>query len=221
MKRRNICALLSQKGGVGKTTVAMQLAAGLAARGLRVTVADLDPQESALRWAASAAAAKPFPAMVHAVDGSADRIAASVREFARDADFVVLDCPPSIEHPHTLAALEVADAVLIPVVPSPTDLWSTRAVEHLVLAVRERRPKLRAALLPNRVQRTALATDVLEVLREFALPVLNASLSQRNAYAQSAVLGGSVLDLGRAAAVAREEVERLTAAVLKLIGEKK
>ncbi len=115
----------------------------------------------------------------------------------------------------------MADAVLIPVVPSPTDLWSTRAVEHLVLATRERRPKLRAALLPNRVQRTALATDVLEVLREFALPVLNASLSQRNAYAQSAVLGGSVLDLGRAAAVAREEVERLTAAVLKLIGEKK
>ncbi len=79
MKRRNICALLSQKGGVGKTTVAMQLAAGLAARGLRVTVADLDPQESALRWAASAAAAKPFPAMVHAVGGSADTIAASVR----------------------------------------------------------------------------------------------------------------------------------------------
>lgn len=221
MKSRNICALLSQKGGVGKTTVTMQLAAGLAASGYRVAVADLDPQESALRWAASADEAEPFPATLRGLAGTAETIGAGVRELARGVDFVVLDCPPSIEHPHTLAALEVADVVLIPVVPSPTDLWSTRAVEHLVLATRERRPKLRAALLPNRVQRTSLAADVLEVLRDFKLPVLGVSLSQRNAYAQSAVLGGSVLDLGRSAEAAREEVERLTAAVLDFIGEKK
>lgn len=220
MKNRNICALLSQKGGVGKTTVAMQLAAGLAASGHRVTVADLDPQESALRWAASADPAEPFPATVHGLAGSAQAIAADVRRLARSADFVVLDCPPSIEHPHTLAALEVAGAVLVPVVPSPTDLWSTRAVEHLVLATRARRPALRAALLPNRVQRTVLAADVLEVLREFTLPVLDASLSQRNAYAQSAVLGASVFELGRGAEAARAEVERLVAAVLEFIGDR-
>lgn len=219
MNSRNICALLSQKGGVGKTTVAMQLAGGLAASGYRVAVADLDPQESALRWAASATAKQPFPATVRALGGSLETIAAGVRELARGADMVLLDCPPSIEHPHTLAALELAGLVLIPVVPSPTDLWSTRAVEHLVQLAMARRPQLRAALLPNRVQRTALASDVLEVLRDFSLPVLDVALGQRNAYAQSAVAGASVLDLGRSAQAAREEVERLVAAVMEFIGE--
>lgn len=220
MKARKVCALLSQKGGVGKTTVAMQLAAALAASGYQVAVADLDPQESAVRWAASASATAPFAATVAAAGGDFASIEAAVRAAARSADFVVLDCPPSIEHAHTLAALELADGVLIPVVPSPTDLWSTRAVERLVLATLERRPRLRAALLPNRVQRTSLAADVLEVLREFTLPVLPVSLSQRNAYAQSAVEGGSVLDLGRSAEAARAEVERLAEAVIEFLGER-
>ncbi|MDO9597858.1 MAG: ParA family partition ATPase [Azoarcus sp.] len=221
MKQCRIVALLSQKGGVGKTTVTMQLAEGLSGSGYRITVCDLDPQESATRWAAAADAAEPFPATVEGFRGNLQELGAQFGACARRADMILLDCPPSIEHPHTLAALELADLILIPVVPSPTDLWSTRAVERLVIATMARRPSLRAALLPNRVQRTALAADVLEVLREFSLPVIGASLAQRNAYAQSAVQGGSVYRLGRAADQAREEMDRLLAAVLELTGETK
>ncbi|MBN8443103.1 MAG: AAA family ATPase [Thauera sp.] len=219
MKKRGIVALLSQKGGVGKTTVTMQLAAGLARRGRRVAIGDLDPQESASRWAASASAAAPFPALVAGLRGERADIERALRTHAQGADLILLDCPPSIEHLHTLAALELADVALLPVVPSPTDLWSTRAVERLVVATMARRPALRAALLPNRVQRTGLAGDVLEVLREFELPVLDAALAQRNAYAQSAVIGGSIYALGRAADAAREEVERLVTAVMELTGD--
>lgn len=222
MKARRIVALLSQKGGVGKTTVTMQLAAGLAGRGYRVAVGDLDPQESASRWAASADPSAPFPAAVGGLRGAQSDIARDLRKAAMSAaDLVLLDCPPSIEHVHTLAALELADVVLLPVVPSPTDLWSTRAAERLVVATIARRPSMCAALLPNRVQRTALAGDVLEVLREFTLPVLDAALAQRNAYAQSAVIGGSVYGLGRAAEAARDEVERLVSAVVELTGARK
>lgn len=219
MKKRSIVALLSQKGGVGKTTVTMQLAAGFARRHLRVAIGDLDPQESASRWAASANQTAPFPAPVAILRGARSDIERGLQEHAPDADLVLLDCPPSIEHAHTLTALELADVVLLPVVPSPTDLWSTRAVERLVVATMARRPILRAALLPNRVQRTGLAGDVLEVLREFELPVLDAVLAQRNAYAQSAVIGGSIYGLGRAAEAAREEVERLVTAVVELTGD--
>lgn len=221
MKACRVVALLSQKGGVGKTTVTMQLAAGLAARGYQVAIGDLDPQESASRWAAAASPTSPFPAVVTGMSGARADIERSLRASARKADLILLDCPPSIEHAHTLAALECADIVLLPVVPSPTDLWSTRAAERLVVATMARRPKLRAALLPNRVQRTALAGDVLEVLREFTLPVLEAALAQRNAYAQSAVAGGSIYGLGRAAEAARDEVERLVSAIVALMGEKK
>ena len=219
MRGVKIIALVSQKGGSGKTTVAMQLAAGLALRGYDVAVADLDPQESASRWVESAAAGTPFPVQLIRLLGDTDKMERALRPVARHADFVVLDCPPSIEHPHTANALDLCDLALVPVVPSPTDLWSTRAIEKLILNRMKERPKLLGALLPNRVMRTALAADVLEVMRDFALPVLGAALSQRSAFAQSAVRGGSVYDLGRVASAAQDEVEQLVSAVLRQLGE--
>ncbi len=209
MKKGRIIALSSQKGGSGKTTVAMQLAAGLARQRLRVAVADLDPQQSASRWAESAPPGQPFPAEVVLPSGPADELERDLRASMRNCDVLILDCPPSIEHPLTAAALDLAGVAVVPVVPSPTDLWSTRAIERLILD-----RQLRGALLPNRVTRTALADDVLEVMQDFELPVLDAALSQRSAYALSAVRGGSVFDLGRNAQAAREEVERLVAAIL-------
>jgi chromosome partitioning protein len=210
MKDCRIVALTSQKGGSGKTTVAMQLAAGLARRGLHVSVADLDPQESASRWSESAASDAPFPAAVVRPQGTAGDMKRELRPLARTCDVLILDCPPSIENPFTLAALDLARLAIVPVVPSPTDLWSTRAIERLILD----RGKLSGALLPNRVTRTALCDDVLEVMQDFELPILDAALSQRSAYAMSAVRGSSVFALGRSALAAREEVERLVAAVL-------
>lgn len=215
----NIVALVSQKGGSGKTTVTMQLAAGLASRGYRIAVCDLDPQESALRWAESAPADAPFPGRVLRLDGSVDEMARILRPVAQHVDFILLDCPPSIEHPNTSGALDLCDLVVVPVVPSPTDLWSTRAIEKLILQRMEKRHGLQGVLLPNRVMRTSLAADVLDVMRDFSLPLLGAALSQRSAFAQSAVLGASVYELGRAAAAAQEEVDQLVSAVLEQLGE--
>lgn len=212
-----LIALISQKGGAGKTTVTMQLAAGLAARGHVVGVVDLDPQESALRWAESALPDKPFPATVVPMTGDVDALREALNDFVRKRDFVLFDCPPSIEHPHALAALQLADLAVVPVVPSPPDLWSARAVERLILQQMDRNRALKGVLLPNRVQRTALSGTVLEVMRDFTLPVLDTPLYQRNAYAQSAVTGSSVFQLGRAAEAAQQEVDRLAAAVTELL----
>lgn len=220
MSAPTLIALISQKGGSGKTTVAMQLAAGLALEGYRVALADLDPQESASRWADSAPADAPFPARVVRLSGSADEMGKTLRPVANKVDVVVMDCPPSIEHAHTMSALALCDIALVPVVPGPTDLWATRGIERLILERKRSRPGLRGALLPNRVTCTALSADVLEVLRDFTLPVLDAALSQRSAYALGAVRGTSVFGLGRSAAPAQEEVARLVAAVVKLIEER-
>ena len=96
-------------------------------------------------------------------------------------------------------------------------------VERLILQVqagaKHARP-LKAALVPNRVLRTSLAWDVLEVMRDFSLPVLGAGLSQRNAFAQSAVIGGSVYQLGRAAAEAAREGGQNLLASIEAMGEK-
>lgn len=220
MGRAKVVTVLSQKGGAGKSTLTMQLAGGLARSGLRVVVIDLDPQETALRWSHAAPDAQPFPARVIQLDGVADSLHACLRRVGREADLVLLDCPPSIEHSATLAALQEADVALVPVVPSPADLWSTKGVERLILQVQASRGRLRAALVPNRVVRTNLAWDVLEVMRDFSLPVLGAALSQRNAFAQSAVIGGTVYQLGRGGVEAAREVDKLVIEVLKLTGEK-
>ncbi|NMG31024.1 ParA family partition ATPase [Aromatoleum evansii] len=217
----SIVALVSQKGGSGKTTVTMQLAAGLILRGYRVAVCDLDPQESALRWAESAPAATPFPGRMLRLGGGLDEMRHDLRSLVQHVDFILLDCPPSIEHPNTVGALDLCDLAVVPVVPSPTDLWSTRAIEKLILQRMEKRRGLLGVLLPNRVMRTSLAADVLEVMRDFTLPVLAAPLSQRSAFAQSAVLGASVYELGRAAAAAQEEVDQLVSAVLEHLESKK
>lgn len=208
MSARRIIALISQKGGSGKTTATMQLAAGLAARGRRVAIVDLDPQQSATRWSEAAPANAPFPAAMSLPD-EAGSLKRTLRRAAREADIVLLDCPPSIEHPRTLEALEHTDFAIVPVVPSPTDLWSTRGIERMILD-----RGLAGALLPNRVTHTTLAEEVLSILNDFELPVLDAPLFQRSAYALSAVRGGSVFSLGHSALAARQEVERLAAAVL-------
>ncbi len=220
MARAKVVTVLSQKGGAGKSTLTMQLAGGVARLGLRVVVIDLDPQETALRWSHAAPEAAPFPATVMRLDTDVGGLGGRLRKLCRDGGVVLLDCPPSIEHPATLAALQEADLALVPVVPSPADLWSTKGVERLILQVQASRKGLRAALVPNRVVRTNLAWDVLEVMRDFSLPVLGAALSQRNAFAQSAVIGGTVYQLGRGGADAAREVDKFVVEVLKLIGEK-
>jgi chromosome partitioning protein len=213
-----IVAVVSQKGGAGKTTVAMQLGGGLHAIGASVLLVDLDPQESALRWAESASLLESdLHFDVRKMSGL--ELIKHVAELQQEADYVLLDTPPSIYHPSTLAALAVSHLALIPAVPSPTDLWSTLAVERLILNRMEHSHRLHGCILPNRVQNTALATDVLELLHEFTLPILDAMLCQRNAYAQSAVIGASVFQLGSAADAAQEEVRKMTAAVLKQLGE--
>ncbi len=221
MARAPVITLVSQKGGAGKSTVTMQLAAGLARRGRHVEVCDLDAQESATRWAAAAPDTQAFPARMHRFSGDPHELPAKLEKWSKRADAVLLDCPPALDHPRTLAALNHTDLAIIPVVPSPTDLWSTRAIERLIVELQQSRPQLRAVLLPNRVTRTALAADVIEVMREFELPVLSAALGQRNAYAQSAAIGGSVFDLGSAAQPAQLEVLRLVSAVAKRLGELK
>ncbi len=220
MARAPVIALVSQKGGAGKSTVTMQLAAGFARRGKRVEIVDLDAQESATRWAEAAPEGTPFPAKVHRFKADPYDLSDKLSKWCKRADIVLLDCPPSIDHPRTLAALNHTDLAIIPVVPSPTDLWSTRAMEQLIHKLQATRPGLQGVLLPNRVTRTILATDALEVMRDFDLPMLPAALGQRNAYAQSAAIGGSVFDLGSAAELAQIEINRLVSAVMKRLDAK-
>jgi chromosome partitioning protein len=212
-----IIAVANQKGGSGKTTCCLQLAGTLARRGYRVLVIDADPQGTAVRWAASAADDDPFPARVVSLSAAGDKVHREAKRFVEDYDFLFLDCPPSLDSPVSQSALLISDLALMPMVPSPADLWATTGFQKLVEIVQPLNEALQARIVATMCQKTTLAKQVLAVLPTLGIPLLKSQLGLRTAYRQSAVLGGVVGDQGKEAKIAAAEINALLDEVLELL----
>lgn len=197
-------ALAGNKGGSGKTTLAINLACALARRGT-VTLLDADPQGSCRHWA-NAADDKDHPCVVTA----ADDVAAALADQDNRADFVIIDCPPSVEAEQTLAALSLADRVLIPVLPSPLDIWAGLHIEPVLQRARKSNPGLQALLVINQLEpRTRLSKLARQALNELGLPAADIALRRRMAYRRAMLEGRSVLEMGSRGVEAAREIEAL------------
>ena len=213
-----IIALVNQKGGSGKTTISMQLAGALSRRKGRVLVVDADPQGTATRWAASSEDEKPFPAAVVGLSAANNKVHREVRKFVDNYDYIIIDCPPAADSPVPQSALLVADLALVPIIPSPLDMWAAVGIREVISTVSDLNEELRARLIINQCQpNTTLAQEALEVLPEFGIDLCNTYLRQRQVYRQSAVFGQTVHDFGSKATAATEEIEALTDEVLALL----
>lgn len=185
-----IIGLLNQKGGVGKTTLAVHIADALARRKRRVLLVDADPQGSALDWAASRKGEPLFPV--------AGLPKASIHKelptLARDYDTVIIDGPPRV-YDVARSAIMASDLVLIPVQPSPYDVWAAKEIVDLVHEATVYKPKLKAAFVINRkIVNTALGRDVADALTDYPIPVLQTAICQRIALAESAANGQTVFE---------------------------
>ncbi len=201
MTSMKIISVLNLKGGCGKTTISLNLAAALAEQGRRAVVVDLDPQASALRWASQApeASGPGFQLRRDVVGLPVERGAARFRTGLLElgkrtgAAVAVLDCPPELRDPALVAAL-LADVVLIPVTPSPLDLWAAEAaVATAREARRERGGRLpRVSLIPAKlISGTVLAREIaatLEGLGEAVSPPIH----QRVAFIEATVAGQTI-----------------------------
>ena len=184
-----VIAVLNQKGGSGKTTIATHLARALQLQGSSVLLVDSDKQGSARDWSA---VDESNPVTVIGLDRpTLDRDLKNIS----DKDFVVIDGSPQATD-LAVSAIKAADFVLIPVQPSPYDIWATSDLVDLVKQRIEMTDnKLKSAFVVSRaIKNTKIGSEVSEVLIEYGLPVLNAKIVQRIAYPNSAAIGKTVFE---------------------------
>ena len=205
-----VIAVINQKGGAGKTTLALNLAAGLGRRA-RTAVADADPQRSISQWIAMGENENALPVSTHiGVDPGAELARLKLHN-----RYVVVDCPPSVQGAVIEAVLAAADLVLIPVLPSPLDLWASLEMAALVQQAQKKNRALQAYLILNQVEtRNALSRSMQQAVAELGVPLLQACLERRAAYRSAAVEGVSVYDMGSRGALAVKDIEAVIKEIL-------
>ena len=207
-----VIALVGNKGGAGKTTLCINLARAFAERDATI-VLDADPQQSSHNWHAIAEGDSGFP-----VISASEDVAAGVADHAASARYVLIDCPPSVHSQQTSDALSRADLALIPVQPSPLDLWASVQIEAEVGRARESNPNLGALLVINQLEpRTRLSQVMRDALAELSLPAAQSAISRRMVYKKSVLQGKSVLNVGSQGAAAAEEIRQLVDEMVELL----
>jgi len=208
-----IVVFLNQKGGVGKTTLALHVAGAWAAQGKRVVVVDADPQGSALDW--SERAKEALPRLFGVIGLARDTLHCEAPEIARGVDHVLIDGSSWIAALMRSAML-AADLALVPAQPSPFDGWASGETLRLLQEARIFRPRLVARFVLNRCgARTVIARETADALANHEPPVLASRVGQRVVFADAARTGRLVSEVPRSELAAREiaalaaEIERI------------
>ena len=211
-----VISVLNQKGGVGKTTLSINLAAALKAADHSVLLVDADPQGSSMDWAAAREAEPLFSVVGYAKP----TIHKTVADIGVGKDFVIIDGAPRVTD-LARSCIMASDLVLIPVQPSPYDIWASQEIVDLIKEAAAYKPELQAAFIINRkIPNTAIGRDVEGALAEFELPVIETTIDQRVIFAESAAGGISVMEQD-AKSQAAKEITTLAQNVLNMLETEK
>lgn len=213
-----IITIANQKGGSGKTTICMQLAGVLGRGGFKVLIADADSQGTASRWFSNADENKPFPASIARLGSAGKNVGVKVKKYLGMFDYIFIDCPPAWDSEIPFSALSASHIALVPVIPSPADLYAVQGIQELITRVQKTHKKLKAYIVPNMYNYTNVNSMAIESLSEFVMPITKSFLGDRVAYKESMLIGGTVYDIkGESAQKAQEEIERLKAELNQIL----
>ena len=192
-------SIISQKGGAGKTTLALNLAGAAETAGLQTVIIDLDPQASAKGWHDYRTRAAPVVISAHA-----SRLAEVIDTAQKHgAKFCIIDTAPHSETT-ALAAAKAADLVLIPCRPAVFDLRAISISADLTQIASK--PAL--IVINAAPPRGPLADQAAEAIRAYGIPVAGARITQRVAFVHSLTRGQTVLEYEPSGA-ATQEIRKL------------
>ncbi len=167
--------VINIKGGCGKTTVSTNLASFYASRGVHSAIYDYDPQGSCMRWLKLRSGERPniYGVVAHKSAAKAVTMSWQLR-LPPETERLIVDTPPGLKGSELIEQLKGADVILIPVLPSPLDIFATADfIRDLLLEVKIRMNKTSVGIIANRVKKNTIAFQSLErFLSTLNIPVV-------------------------------------------------
>ncbi|MBL3589630.1 MAG: AAA family ATPase [gamma proteobacterium endosymbiont of Lamellibrachia anaximandri] len=182
--------LMNAKGGCGKTTLATNLATWYADEGLKVALADFDPQRSSLDWLEARQDYEGIPD-IQAIDATGEPI-----KTKKGTDLLIMDAPAGTHGKAINKMLKRVDTLVLPVLPSPIDIRAcSRFLEELLSSGRVSRHQTRIGIVANRVhEKTIIYHELENFLGHLKVPVITHLRESKN-YIQSAERGLGIFEL--------------------------
>ena len=188
--------VLNPKGGSGKTTVAINLAAYYAVQGRNTVLMDYDPQASSTRWLTKRPANLPVIQGISAFEKNSRVTRSFQLRLPHDADCVVVDTPAAVSAPDMPELVKDSHAILVPVLPSDIDIHAcSKCISDLLLVAKVRRSENRIGVIANRARRNTLALGaLLRFLATLGIPVITTLRDSQN-YLRAAESGHGIHEM--------------------------
>jgi len=215
-----IISIANGKGGVGKSTVAINLSGSLAERAKSVSLLNADPQGTVLDWLQSRQDLNTDKLNHHNLQISSahwsdQELRKKIHPHAKKHSFTIIDCGPANDK-ITRSALAVSDVVIIPVSPSPYDIHSVRKTIEMIREGKKSAsiPVQPFLLISRKIVGTSIGEDAREALSVLNIKVLKTEICQRVALCEAGIMGQTITEYNPHS-IAAKEFDSLSKEVLK------